>query len=366
MKIKLATGGGSVLNDVSLITGGVEALGHGIYIDEKSVETVITLLLGKPLRSYLSHFNAFKDRIGTEIGFFSGIYRDGLKVRAKTFEFLDAFKRHDAPIHDRIYELATKYPDQIGVSVVANIDRVWVLDNGAEVPFIDEVPPANAIRDIPSARFTSIDSADLVSFPAANPDGLLSVKQVDEVGLGEMETKTDNQNTATVVCSINASGAVGSGHVSCEKTAVVAMSEASADTAQPETLEAIKPAEENKEADKLESLSKEAACIKSELDALTARKAALEEALEKRDKDFQALLSSAGIQVNKLDAEELKQVVETAICKAARKMLAKVGISPLAENPEGEQATAEKSESLSPLARVQKQFRDQLNRKLTK
>src|ERR1019366_4145760 len=55
--------------DLSLITGGVEALGHGLFVDEKSISELTKLLMGKTVPGYLTHNGlAQGDRLGQEIG----------------------------------------------------------------------------------------------------------------------------------------------------------------------------------------------------------------------------------------------------------------------------------------------------------
>lgn len=184
------------LENVSLITGGVEALGHELYIDEKSIDGVVRCLLGKSLKSYLKHEGAWGDRIGQEIGFFSGCYRDGMQVRASKFEFLDAFKREAPALYEKLMEMAQKAPDQFGVSLVVEYSPVWVMADGTEVQCSpdaeDESAPVGALREYPSMRVSSVLSGDLVSAPAANPNGLLSTKvdagESKEMALASIET----------------------------------------------------------------------------------------------------------------------------------------------------------------------------------
>lgn len=162
--------------NVSLITGGIEAAGHGLYIDDKSIDDAMRLLLGKSLRAYLKHDGAGTDRLGQEIGFFSGIYREGQKIKAKSFEFLDSFKREAGSTYEKLVELAQKVPDQFGVSLVLEYRPVWVMADGSEIPaMMGDSAPSGALRSAPSMRIANVMSADLVQRPAANPNGLLSV-----------------------------------------------------------------------------------------------------------------------------------------------------------------------------------------------
>jgi hypothetical protein len=163
------------LRDVTILTGETEADGHGFYIDDKSIAGAMQALLGKSAASYLTHDGADGDRLGQEIGFFSGIYRDGLKLKAKTFSFLESFKRESGAVADRLLEMAQKFPDQFGLSPAIRFRPVWVMGDGSEMPAkMGEKAPAGAVRAIPSARIASIKSIDFVKNPAANPNGLLS------------------------------------------------------------------------------------------------------------------------------------------------------------------------------------------------
>lgn len=160
--------------NVSLITGGIEAAGHGLYIDDKSIDDAMRLLLGKSLRAYLKHDGAGSDRLGQEIGFFSGMYREGNKIKAKSFEFLESFKREAGATYEKLVELAQKVPDQFGVSLVLEYKPVWVMADGSEIPAaLGDSAPSGALRSSPSMRIANVTSADLVQRPAANPNGLL-------------------------------------------------------------------------------------------------------------------------------------------------------------------------------------------------
>lgn len=182
--------------DVSLLTGGMEAEGHGIYLDEKSVETCMAAVMGRSVPSYLTHAGASSDRLGKEIGVASGAYRDGLKVRASNLNFLDSFGRHDPATRDRLVELASTYPDQLGVSLVLSYNPVWVMHDGSELS-AEEPRPENAVRDVPSARVVSVRSADLVQRPAANV-GLFSKKEapVDDAAKAMPSTIELEKHTA--------------------------------------------------------------------------------------------------------------------------------------------------------------------------
>lgn len=166
-----------------------EARGHGFFIDEKSIDGAMKALLGKSLSSYLKHDGAGEDRLGKEIGFLSGLYRDGQKLKAKAFEYFDAFKREAATTYEKLVEMAQKVPDQLGFSPVISYRPVWVMGDGSERPAeLGARAPAGAVREIPSARILAVLSADMVKRPAVNLTGFLSENinpPVDDIAKGK-------------------------------------------------------------------------------------------------------------------------------------------------------------------------------------
>jgi hypothetical protein len=171
--------------DVALITGDTEALGHGIFVDRKGVEQLAAMLVGKSLPSYITHEGAlWSDRLGKEIGYFSGNYFDPKsgKLRGQ-FSFMKSFMKHEAASYERLVEMAETMPEQFGVSIVFSGKLAWVMEDGSEVGATSYDPPEGSIRDIPTVRFTRIESADFVKSPAANADGLFAAP-VDASGKG--------------------------------------------------------------------------------------------------------------------------------------------------------------------------------------
>jgi hypothetical protein len=163
------------LKNVSLITVGLEAAGHGIYLDDKTAETAMKRLLGRSVKSYLKHDGAGGDRLGQEIGFFSGVYRAGQQIKATAFQFLESFRKDAGAVADRLIEMAQKAPDQFGVSLVLEYSPVWVMPDGNEVQASRGEPaPEGALYGMPVMRVLDVISADFVGRPAANPNGLLS------------------------------------------------------------------------------------------------------------------------------------------------------------------------------------------------
>lgn len=175
--------------DVSLIQVG-EAKGHGMWIDQESLESALEILEGATLPAYVTHVGAMEsDRLLSEVGVFSGFYLENGKLKAEKFQALDSFMVDEAERYRRLFDLAEAMPDAFGLSMVFEAALVWVQDDGHEIP-IDEGSPDNSLRDLPSVRFLSIKSADFVDAPAANEAGLFSKQQINQTLEGpEMDEK---------------------------------------------------------------------------------------------------------------------------------------------------------------------------------
>lgn len=163
--------------DISILTEG-EAKGHHMMISQKTLESSITLLLGKSLPAYLSHNGANGDRLLTEAGYFSGFYRDKDKIRARKFTALESFKKYDPEKYDRLFEIAEVAPQSFGVSIVFEGQLFWELSDGSEQMLEGYDAPENSRFEIPTIRPLTISSADFVDTPAAN--GALFSGKVDK------------------------------------------------------------------------------------------------------------------------------------------------------------------------------------------
>lgn len=154
------------IEGVSLITVG-EAKGHGMAVDLKTLSSIFELTKGKVVKAFWTHGQAYSgDRLGEEVGLFSGFHIVGTQLKAR-FTVLESFKKNFAERFDYLFEMAEKAPDSWGVSLSFEGFAVWVLDTGEEVP-ADGDRPGNAVGEFPFVRITRILSADFVGDPAAN------------------------------------------------------------------------------------------------------------------------------------------------------------------------------------------------------
>lgn len=293
------------MKDVSLLTGNLQPKGHPFFVDEKTIDGAAALLADKALVAHVTHEGAEKDRIGKEAGFFKGIYRDGLQLRAKAFDFLQSFKDNSKAVYDNLAEIARDFPEQFGVSLNMKYRPVWVLEDGSEVPAkvvdgkLAESAPAKAVRALPSARVTAIHSGDFVTSPAANLSGLLCGL------LAEVDTERFSMATK-------------------EKETPATFDQATLDTKLSEQKQALTAELNTAHQTALDS-------IKAELTAANTAKGEAVAALASRDTAITAALSEAGVKVEKLDGASIKTALTAKIESEAQTLLASRGMKPLPE-----------------------------------
>ena len=139
----------AVISGVSVITVG-EAKGHGMLIDERTLEQVKSAAesYAGGLKVKTDHYTGFDNIVGALKNFVI----DGDQLRADLY----LLKNHDAT--PRILEMAELMPDTFGLSISFSGEHE---ESGSGTVF---------------ARCAEIYSADLVDTPAANPTGLFSAK----------------------------------------------------------------------------------------------------------------------------------------------------------------------------------------------
>jgi hypothetical protein len=185
------------MRGVSLISEGI-AIGHGVRIDDTTLDTVIEAAGGGRIQSYITHAGAiFEDRILKEIGYIENFRLDDDKVRGDFVAF-DSFREDDKREYNRLFEMAEKLPDRFGLSIVFGGEKVWATGSG-DVEFeYDKDKPDDAMFNEPSVRVLEINSGDFVDEPAANATGLFRAvdktkKQMTKEQLTAKVTELENQ-----------------------------------------------------------------------------------------------------------------------------------------------------------------------------
>jgi len=155
-----------VLRDIVIIEAG-EAKGHRMMVTNRSIATASSILSDEIIPAYITHRDAFKDRLLNEIGAFEGFYRDGEKIRAQKFEAFNSWKEDEPEKYDRLFDLAEKMPNSFGISIVFEGNLLWETEEGDEEFNGFSSKPENAFYDLPTIIPTEISSADFVDSPAA-------------------------------------------------------------------------------------------------------------------------------------------------------------------------------------------------------
>lgn len=170
------------ISGVSLLTADREASGHGVWIDQRTLETFEAELKDRRLKAYATHGAWGGDGTLDEVGFWEAVRIEGNQLR-EDFQALEAWRKHEAAEFDTLFELAEKLPAEFGASLSFRMTLAWVRKDGTELAtkrkwrevgmwnyeaYFDPAMPPDAVRDMPSVRCVEVYSADFVSVPAAN------------------------------------------------------------------------------------------------------------------------------------------------------------------------------------------------------
>lgn len=168
-----------IIYGVSLITGGIEARGHGLEVDAKTLKQMLAAAEAKGQVSVKTNHGTGADAVN---GYLNNFRIEGSKVVGDWH----VLKTH--PQHGHIMEMAKRMPKNIGLSAAfmglpeskdgmtvfrgEDTDDKWrgkfytINAGGKRVEF----------KDKKFARCDELVSVDLVAQPAANPDGLFNAR----------------------------------------------------------------------------------------------------------------------------------------------------------------------------------------------
>lgn len=155
----------------------VEALGHGVMLDEKSLDQLVSMgnAAKRGIKSRFTHPGMSADGLGKYLGRLRDFRREDDKAIADLHLSELASKSPSGDLGAYVMDMATNEPDMFGMSVVIDLDRVWRLADGSEWTDTDsESKPNNALDQLPVARIKQFVACDAVDEPAANRDGLFS------------------------------------------------------------------------------------------------------------------------------------------------------------------------------------------------
>ena len=131
-----------------------DALGHGVFVDRKSLGQFKSLAMQKGrVKAKLNHFSSVQDTVG---------YYENFRVsKGKLLADLTLFEAHGGK--DMLLEMINEIPSAFGVSLMF----------AADSPELDKESGNYMTRP------RGLYSADFVDTPAANADGVFSADQID-------------------------------------------------------------------------------------------------------------------------------------------------------------------------------------------
>jgi len=275
------------MNGVSLISVG-PALGHGLYVDEKSLSTIIDELEGGKLPAYITHRGAlFEDRLTREIGIFTNFRIDDDRVLGD-FQAFDSFREDDTRKFNRLFELAEKMPERFGLSIVFSANSTWATDVGD----VDtEEKPDDALFNFPSIRVEEVSSADFVDQPAANQKGLFDkvdskpVYKMTKAELLEQNETLEAEKTQLTEDNLQLSVKVADAEAEAEALKIqLAEPEAAAEDEDTE----VKTEAAAEDEDEMAKLQKELEDAEEKIASLKDKIEATEKELEEKDEAMKA------------------------------------------------------------------------------
>lgn len=163
-------------------TQAVEALGHGVMLDAKTLKQVADLgnaAGGKGLKVRFTHPGMCSDGLGTMVGHATNFRVEGDRVPCDIALDPSSKTSPRGDQYNYVLDMAERNPTDFGLSIVFSGSPVFVLEDGSEVEAIWSCgkyqKPKNAVGgDLPLARVDKLYAVDFVDEPAANRDGLFA------------------------------------------------------------------------------------------------------------------------------------------------------------------------------------------------
>ena len=166
------------IHGVSMITGDLEAKGHGLQVDKTTLKQIYECARGMGKVPVKTNHGTGVDAVN---GYLHNFRIDGDKVRG------DWVLLKNYPTTPHLMEMAEAMPESVGLSVAFRGDPETA--DGTQVYFDAELKQHYTLQagqrmPVPAgtklfARCTELVSTDLVASPAANPEGMFSSRPVD-------------------------------------------------------------------------------------------------------------------------------------------------------------------------------------------
>lgn len=155
-----------VITGVAIITKG-EALGHGVWIDDKFLSDVVEAgnALARGVKVRLGHPSFGADAIGSYLGRIKDFRLDGDTVRGDLILSKAAKISPRGSLFDYVLAMAEEAPDMFGLSIAFDSSGTYTTEDEPDKDYI--------VLD-------KLYAVDLVDEPAANPAGLFEARVASE------------------------------------------------------------------------------------------------------------------------------------------------------------------------------------------
>ena len=176
-----------IVRGVSVITAGLEAKGHRLKVDMKTLRQMHELAVKKEQVPVKWNHGSGADAVN---GFLTNFRIEGKKLKAD-WHLLRTHGQYEQAI-----ELAERMPQNVGFSTsfaglpeTASGQKVYPPDEKTKVHYtlLNNAPVPLGRKEEMFARCDDLVSVDLVATPAANPGGMFSVPHVDSAPNGMAE-----------------------------------------------------------------------------------------------------------------------------------------------------------------------------------
>lgn len=160
--------GSGVIFGVSVMTVG-EAKGHNMLIDETTLRQALSVAVQHKDGIKVKFGGDHKAGVADVNGTLKAFRIEGNQLKA------DLHLLKSDPRNEKVLEMAVTMPDEFGLSMVFSGDHIYSKD-GKPMSKVDESEAELRKLETKISRCHEIYSVDLVSDPAANPNGLFSAK----------------------------------------------------------------------------------------------------------------------------------------------------------------------------------------------
>ena len=170
-----------IIRGVSIVTRG-EALGHYMWLDADFLKSVAAGInaKNKGVKARFTHPGLSSDGLGTFLGRVMTAKVDGDQVIADLHFCEAGHNTPDGDLAKYVMDLAKEDPTAFGVSIVFSEDigaeDRFEADHEDEDGYFHS-PDKDNTQNLPHARLSALEAADVVDEPAANPDGFFHREQ---------------------------------------------------------------------------------------------------------------------------------------------------------------------------------------------